>query len=453
VQVTNAGGAASNQYQFQVQASTSTPSVTGVSPNPVPGLDGSQTLTVFGGNFSSGATVTLQDLTNGGTYSKTPTSLSSSQLTISANFTNATATWSVQVTNPGGSASNQYQLQVQASTVTPFVSGVSPNPVPGLDGSQTLTVFGSNFASGATVTLRDLTNGGTYSKTPTSLSSSQLTISANFTNATATWSVQVTNLGGAASDQYQFQVQASTVTPSVSGVSPNPVPGLDGSQTLTVFGSNFASGATVTLRDLTNGGTYSKTPTSLSSSQLTISANFTNATATWSVQVTNPGSSGSNQYQFQVQASAVTPSVSGVSTNPVPGLNGSQTLTVFGSNFASGATVTLRDLTNGGTYSKTPTSLSSSQLTISANFTNATATWSVQVTNPGSSGSNQYQFQIQASAVTPSVSGVSPNPVPGLNGSQTLMVFGSNFASGATVTLRDLTFGGTYSKTPHLPQQ
>src|SRR6185369_10173283 len=218
-------------------------------------------------NFVSGATVTLQDLTNGGTYSKSTTFISSSQLSISANFTNNTANWSAQVVNPGGASSNVFTFQVQATSVTPNIGSVSPNPVPGSNSSQTLTFFGSNFVSGATVTLQDLTNGGTYSKSTTFISSGQLSISANFTNNTANWSAQVVNPGGAFSNVFTFQVQATSVTPNISSVSPNPVPGSNSSQTLTLFGSNFVSGATVTLRDLTNGGTYSKSTTFISSSQ------------------------------------------------------------------------------------------------------------------------------------------------------------------------------------------
>ncbi|HVT19599.1 MAG TPA: hypothetical protein VHQ90_25880 [Thermoanaerobaculia bacterium] len=425
-------------------------SVSGVSPNPVPGLDDSQTLTVFGNNFVSGATATLRDLTNGGTFPKSVNFTNSGQLSLSANFTNRTANWSVSVTNSGASESNQFQFQVQATgTATASVSGVSPNPVPGLDGSQTLTVFGNNFVSGATATLRDLTNGGTFPKSVNFANSGQLSLSANFTNRTATWSVSVTNPSASESNQFQFQAQATgPVTASVSGVSPNPVPGLNGSQTLTVFGNNFVSGATATLRDLTHGGTFPKSVNFTNSGQLSLNANFTNTTATWSVSVTNPGTSESNQFQFQVQATGpVTASVSGVSPNPVPGLDGSQTLTVFGNNFVSGATATLRDLTNGGTFPKSVNFANSGQLSLSANFTNHTATWSVSVTNPGTSESNQFQFQVQATGpVTASVSGVSPNPVPGLDGSQALTVFGNNFVSGATATLRDLTHGGTFPK-------
>jgi surface antigen len=88
---------------------------------------------------------------------------------------------------------------------------------------------------------------------------------------------------------------------SVTRVSPNPVPGSGNPQTLTIYGSGFRSGATAKLRDLSHGGEYTKSTAFVGSGQLTLAANFTNTTATWSVTVTNPGGTPSNSFSFQVQ--------------------------------------------------------------------------------------------------------------------------------------------------------
>jgi len=183
----------------------------------------------------------------------------------------------------------------------PTISSVSPNPVPGSNTAQTLTINGTGFQSGCTVRLIDITNGGTFDKTPTSLTATQVQISANFTNATATWSAQVRNPDGGQSSAFQFQVQRQTTNPTISSVSPNPVPGSNTAQTLTINGTGFQSGCTVRIKDISYGGTYDKTPTSVSSTQVRISANFTNTTATWSAQVLNPDGGQSNVVNFQVQ--------------------------------------------------------------------------------------------------------------------------------------------------------
>lgn len=64
-----------------------------------------------------------------------------------------------------------------ASAVTPTITGVTPNPVPALNGAQSFVVRGTNFQSTATVTLRGLTNSQTFTLRPfTFHSASQLTL-------------------------------------------------------------------------------------------------------------------------------------------------------------------------------------------------------------------------------------------------------------------------------------
>jgi hypothetical protein len=265
-------------------------------------------ITISGSDFASGAKVVLNDLTfGGGPYTKATSFVSSSQLRISVNVKAENATWSAQVTNPDSTTSNVFQFttQIPASSTPPSINSISPNPVPGIIGEQTITVYGGNFAPGATVTLNDLTfGGGPYVKTTTFVSSGQLSISANVTAENASWSAQVTNPDGTMSNVFQFttQIPASSTPPSINSISPNPVPGINGQQTITLYGSNFAPGATVTLNDLTfGGGPYVKATTFVSSGQLSISANVTAENASWSAQVTNPDGTTSNVFQFTTQ--------------------------------------------------------------------------------------------------------------------------------------------------------
>ena len=422
---------------FQPAVSSSL-AITNISPNPVPGITGDQVITVYGSNFVQGATVTLNDLTfGGGPYTKPTTFYSSSQLTISANVTAENATWSAQVTNPDHTTSNVFPFTTQIPV--PAISSISPNPVPGIYGDQVITIYGSNFVQGATVTLNDLTfGGGPYVKPTTFYSSSQLTISANVTAENATWSAQVSNPDGTTSKAFQFTTQIPV--PVISSISPNPVPGIYGDQVITIYGSNFVQGATVILNDLTyGGGPYTKSTTFYSSGQLTISANVTAENALWSAQVDNPGGTASNLFYFTTQIPV--PSISSILPNPVPGIYGDQVITLYGSNFVQGATVILNDLTyGGGPYTKATTFYGSGQLAISANVTAENATWSAQVDNPGGTVSNLYYFSTQIPA--PSISGISPNPVPGIYAQQVVTIYGSNFVQGATVTLNDLTYGG-----------
>jgi large repetitive protein len=94
-----------------------------------------------------------------------------------------------------------------------WITSVSPNPVTGSNVQQLFTIKGSNFSSGATVTLRDLTLDQTFAnRKPSTLSSTQLSVQVNFTAAPDSWSVEVINLDGQSTGPFKFQVLAPPVT-------------------------------------------------------------------------------------------------------------------------------------------------------------------------------------------------------------------------------------------------
>ena len=431
VTVVNPSGSSSSAYSFTVSAAS--PSVSSVSPNPAPGSTSAQTLTINGSNFVSGATVTYHDPQGNSYPGHSTTFVSSGQLTDSSfNDANDGGTWTVTVVNPSGSSSSAYSFSVSAAS--PSVSSVSPNPASGSTSAQTLTINGSNFVSGATVTYHDPQGNSYPGKSTTFVSSGQLTDPAfNDASDGGTWTVTVVNPGGSSSSAYSFSVSAAS--PSVSSVSPNPVSGSTSAQTLTINGSNFVSGATVTYHDPQGNSYPGHSTTFVSSSQLTDSSfNDANDGGTWTVTVVNPSGSSSSAYSFSV--SAASPSVSSVSPNPAPGSTSAQTLTINGSNFVSGATVTYHDPQGNSYPGHSTTFVSSSQLTDSSfNDANDGGTWTVTVVNPSGSSSSAYSFSV--SAASPSVSSVSPNPASGSTSAQTLTINGSNFVSGATVTYHD----------------
>ena len=129
--------------------------------------------------------------------------------------------------------------------------------------------------------------------------------------------------------------------PTISSVSPNPVPGSNSSQTLIIYGSDFVSGVSVRLEDLTNGGVFNKPTSYVNSSQVTISANFTTAAATWTAQAINPDGGSSNVYSFSVEAPALPPSAPVLVSPGISGLPGpmlTTTTPVFQWQAVSGAT-------------------------------------------------------------------------------------------------------------------
>src|SRR5207253_1742239 len=116
-------------------------------PNPVTGSNSRQPFTINGNNFVSGCNVTLRDLSTGEVFAnRTIASLSGSQIVINPNFTTAAHNWSVEVINPGGASSGQFNFAVQALVQAPSISSVSPNPVTGASSAEPFYINGANFA-------------------------------------------------------------------------------------------------------------------------------------------------------------------------------------------------------------------------------------------------------------------------------------------------------------------
>ena len=103
----------------------------------------------------------------------------------------------------------------------------------------------------------------------------------------------------------EIAVLADYVTPSISTVSPSPVPGSNSRQNFTINGANFNAGCTVTLRDLTTGETFPNRPKlTQTATSITLNPIFGTPANTWSAEIINPGGISSGQYQFSVTSPA-----------------------------------------------------------------------------------------------------------------------------------------------------
>jgi hypothetical protein len=111
---------------------------------------------------------------------------------------------------------------------TPVVSAINPNPVPGLDGYQTLTLTGSGFAPGAQVTLR--TGGEVFVIPPDRtavVNPTQIQVRVNVTRQAAPWTAEVANPGNRISNRAAFNVVAQPpplATGQILGVQPQASP-------------------------------------------------------------------------------------------------------------------------------------------------------------------------------------------------------------------------------------
>ncbi len=203
----------------------------------------------------------------------------------------------------------------------PTVSSVSPNSG-STAGGTAVTITGTNFVAGATVTF-----GSTAATNVAVVNSTTITATTPAGSAGAV-TVTVTNPGG------QSGSLASAFTyiapPTVSSVSPNSGPAAGGTA-VTITGTNFATGATVTF-----GGTAATNVVVVNSTTITATTPAGSAGAV-TVTVTNSnGLSGSLASGFTY---IVPPTVSSVSPNSGSTAGGTA-VTITGTNFVAGATVT-----------------------------------------------------------------------------------------------------------------
>ncbi len=108
----------------------------------------------------------------------------------------------------------------------PSVSSVAPNPVPGVDGLQLLTLTGAGFVAGSQVTVR--TGSQVYVIPPNRtaiVGPTQIQIHVDLTRVAAQWSAEVTNPGGRVSNRMAFTVTgASSSPPAASSPPPSVLP-------------------------------------------------------------------------------------------------------------------------------------------------------------------------------------------------------------------------------------
>src|SRR5215472_1185413 len=371
VTVTTPGGtsttSAADHYTYDVK-----PTVGSLTPTAGP-TAGGNTITINGTGFLAGAGVKF-----GATASATVTFVSATQLKAVAPA-HAAGTVDVTVTTPGGtstaSAADHYTYDAP-----PTVKSVTPTAGPS-GGGNTITINGTNFLSGASVSF-----GGVGSGSVTFVSAVQLKAVAP-AHAVGTVDVTVTTPGGtsavAAADHYTYDAK-----PTVGSLSPTFGPPAGGN-TVTINGTGFLAGAGVKF-----GSTASATVTFVSAAQLKAVAPA-HAAGTVDVTVTTPGGTSAlvagDHYAYGA------PTV--ISFSPGSGITGS-TVTINGTGFLPGATVKF-----GAKPAATVTFVSGTQL--KAIVPNGAVTGKISVTTPAGTGTSAANF-----TVTLSITGFTPASGP-----------------------------------------
>jgi hypothetical protein len=370
-------------------------------------LAGGTSIIITGTGFAAGATVNL-----GITACTSPTIISSAQISC-VTPANALGSVDVIVTNADGqfgTLSSGYAYQA-----APTLTAISPQFGP-LAGGTTLTLTGTGFKTGATISIGGSPCGSVSiasltSATCVTTAHAQGTVTATFTNRD----------GQAASLSSGFSYTAQPA-PTLSAVSP-PIGHTSGGRTITITGTGFLTGATVSI-----GGSNCASVSVASSTSLTC-VTTAHSAATVDIVLTNGDLQQSTlvgQYTYTAVPAPSLISISPAIGNPAGGTY----VTLTGSGFQLNAVVTV-----GGGTCTSPSVLSQSSMTC---FTpaHAAGTGTVVVTNTDTqTGTLTDGFTYQDSPTVSSIlpSGGSPN------GGTNVLVTGTNFVNGSTVTIAGLT--------------
>jgi hypothetical protein len=394
---------------FTYTSSNPAPTVTSIAPTNGTTAGGSS-VTITGAGFLTGATVSL-----GGAAATNVNVVSATSITATTPA-HAAGAVSVVVTNTdaqAGTLPNGYTYGNPAPTVT----SITPNTGTA-NGGTSVTITGTGFLTGATVSL-----GGTAATGITVVSATSITATTP-AHAAGAVTVTVTNAdaqNGSLTNGYTYS--ASNPAPTVTSIAPNT--GLAaGGTSVTITGTGFLTGATVKL-----GGTAATNVNVVSATSITATTPA-HAAGAVSVVVTNTDAQAgtlTNGYTY----TNPTPAVSSITPNSGTA-NGGTSVTIAGTGFLAGATVSM-----GGTAATNVNVVNGTSITATTPA-HAAGAVTVTVTNSDSqSGSLTNGFTYNPSNGAPTVSSITPNAGP-VAGGTAVTITGTGFLAGATVSL-----GGT----------
>ena len=284
--------------------SPTVPVVTGVTSSPSTPLPtaGGTSISITGSGFVAGTTVNLVEEA-GGVVAPGNTVLQATSVVVGSGSSISAisppviegSTYFVTVTTPTGTSAYTGSAVLAYSAKAPVLSGMTPSGGATAGGTG-VTITGSGFFAGATVQFKEETSAcsGTLATSPaislnatsvTVVSSTSLTAVAPGILTGTCYLVFVTNPGAGTSalaTAPEFTYKA--FFPIVFAISPTSGP--RNTTTMTIYGSNFLSGAQVNFDAVTTGGNFDNiTPSSITPSKIVVTVPNLVAPHTYDVTV------------------------------------------------------------------------------------------------------------------------------------------------------------------------
>ncbi|HYM60865.1 MAG TPA: hypothetical protein VEZ11_08230 [Thermoanaerobaculia bacterium] len=400
-----------------LQVLPNSPTISSISPSSVAVHGPSFTLRVNGSNFDSTAVVKV----NNSARSTTFVDSSTLNAAILSTDITSTGTDNIRVSNPNNHDSNVVTLTVTANA-TPAITTLDPSTVNAGSQPFTLSVLGTNFASGAAVKINGATRSTTF------VSSTKLTAGVVTSDLASPGSlaVTVTNPGGAVSAPATLTVTSAT-QPTITSISPNTVTGGTNGFTLSIVGTNYVAGASAKV----NASARSTTFVDAQHLTATILRSDIATAGTLSITVTNPGASGetSNSMPLTV-VFANSPVITSLDPLGLPSGSPATKILVNGTGFDVTDTV----FVNAAAHPTEFVSATQLAVTLSADDLASPTTLSITVAHTTGEVSGPATFNV-SDASGPLISSISPSSVSVGGAGFTMTVIGENFDTQAVVSV------------------
>ena len=379
------------------------PTVTSILPVSGPTAGGTN-VTITGTGFVNGSTTVLI----GGT--------AATGITINNSRT-------IHATTPGGSAAaadvavnNTHGTGTLTGGFTylaaPTVTNIAPISGP-MAGGTSVTITGTNFAAGATVSI-----GGVSATNIVVVNATSITATTGISASAGLKNVVVVTPGGSGTLTNGFTYLSAP--PTITGVSPI-FGSVAGGTHITISGTNFTTGATVTI-----GGVPAISVAVVNNTTITAITPAGSAGPRDIVVTTLLGGPGTLSNGFTYYAVTVT------DVNPASGpLVGGNTVTITGTGFyGGGSSGAVTSVTFGGNSGTNISVTSDTSLTVKPPAGTGTVNIIV-ITSVATSPvlNNAYTY-----VPVPTITNISPASGP-LSGGTTVTITGTNFVTGATVTI------------------
>ena len=327
---------------------------------------------------STNYTLVVTAVNNGGEASSTP---------IVVTTVNTPPTITNLITNT--ITSQSFVASWTAERATSYTYALNGSAVtPSSEGANSATFSSLSSATSYTLVITVINNGGQVTSNPSTITTLNEAPSApivsissiTYQSFVASWT------GGSPVSSYIYTLNGSTVTPIDNGLA---------GKTATFSNLNAATGYTLIVTAVNNGGQTSSTPVIATTFNTPPTEPIVTADSiTYNSFVASWSNEGATSYSYTLNGSSVTPSSQ---------TSSSATFTSLSS--ATSYTLVVTAINNGGQASSSPlvlTTLNAPPLTLSLTASNITyqsfvATWT------GASGATSYSYKLNGSTVTPSV--------------------------------------------------